>query len=437
MAEITEPHEPSSDEDQPKFDPAGFDQPEPEQPDDEDELNTIEAELDALSASQDSDSEEEHSADAEAMQGRETDQSSTPSGSSDASGATRISPASEASDPSTPSRATTEAPNEEIKRMREARRKAREEGLRRGPPPTPGARPNTPWAKNQSPGASGPNPFRDSRVAQAEAAGGPPAWLGTRWREIEPEDQREAWVYLRRWVDWLVNEYRLYESVVPRCWYRHTQLVEELYAAMCMEHKAWEEGAASLTPMMMWHPNLEAMRNRLMTAVGELGPCGKGTHKPEERIELEYDEELWRRTAYGRREATTVVRPPADQGPHLVRARIYDDEGTEIMTDEQIVGVRPIQGAEHPSVLLRRDRTTATAESKIELEAEAIPRAKEVIWERAEDWSTDEQGALVAVDWKPLNQEETSDDDQDESDNEEQTAEPRRDPREIPKESRL
>lgn len=428
MAETSEQAEPSSDEDQPKFDPEGFDEREPEDSEDEDDLNTIEAELDALSAARDSDDEEESGVAAEATPEEETDQSSA---CSDAS------PTNVASDPSTPSRAAAEGPSEEIKRMREARRKAREEGLRRGPPPTPRARPSTPWAKNQSSGTGGPNPFRDSRVAQAEAAGGPPAWLGTRWREIKPEDQREAWVYLRRWVDWLVNEYRLYESIVPRCWFRHTQLVEELYAAMCMEHKAWEEGAASLTPMMMWHPNLEAMKTRLATAVGELGQCGKGTHKAEERIELEYDEELWRRTAYGRRESTTVARPPSDQEPHLVRARIYDDEGTEIKTDEKIVGVMPIQGAEHPSVLLRRDRTTATAESKIELEAEAIPRAKEVIWEKAEDWSTDEQGALVAVDWKPLNQEETSDDDQDESDNEEQTAEPRRDPRKIPKESRL
>lgn len=404
------------------FDPQGFDEPEPHGTEDGEELNHIDAALSAAREAEDHTEEEPVDASAASPGGTTTHQSSE----------AKTGDADQAAQPNS---ASTDGASEEVKRMREARRKAREEGLRRGPPPSPtGARPSTPWSKPTA-GTAGPNPFRDSRVAQAEAEGGPPAWLGTRWREIAPEDQQQAWVYLRRWVDWLVNEYRLYESVVPRCWFRHTQLVEELYAAMCMEHKAWEEGAASLTPMMMWHPNLEAMKQRLFSAVGELGSCGKGTHKPEERIELDYDEDLWRRTAYGRRESTTVERPQYDQEPHLVRARIFDDEGTEVTTPEQIVGVMPIQGAEDPSLLLRRDRTTATAESKIELEAEAVPRAEKVIWEKAEHWSTDEQGGLVAVEWKPITDE--PDEEQRDADEGQQETEAQQGPAEIPKESRL
>lgn len=120
------------------------------------------------------------------------------------------------------------------------------------------------WLNQEIPGpeqtdgeaAASPLPYLDPEVEAALAAEGPPEWLGTRWRTIEPGQQWDAWNGLRRWVDWFIREYRLTTSDVPACWYRHPDLTAELYAAMCMEYKVWEEGAPGLAPMMMWHPNV-------------------------------------------------------------------------------------------------------------------------------------------------------------------------------------
>lgn len=434
MAEIDNELQSTELTNNPSFDPEGFDVPAAETgEDEEEELAAIDAELDALATKRE---EEEASEEEPGDTVKESPGETSPKAAEKP--AAKPSEDSETQPPKRGGRGTLS--EEEIKRMREARRRSREEGTRRGPAPAPGAgaRPETPWQKKPAAPGAGASPFKDPRLAQAEAAGGPPSWLGTRWREIKPEDQREAWVYLRRWVDWFVNEYRLPEQVVPRCWYLHTELIQELYAAMCMEHKAWEEGAASLTPMMMWHPNVEAMKQRLRTNVEELGSCSKGTHKNAERIELDYDEELWRRTAYGRRETTTVARPQAGEEPYLLRARIFDDEGTEISAPEAVVGIMPIQGAEDPEVLLRRDRTTATGESTIALDAEAVPTAEEIIWEKAEHWSTDSNGAIIAADWKPYDQDDEEDQAQEEPDDAEQTSSgENQDTSEIPEESRL
>ena len=114
-----------------------------------------------------------------------------------------------------------------------------------------------------------PLPYVDPEVAAELAGEGPPVWMGTRWREIEAEHQWEAWNTLRRWVDWFVAEYRLVTSVVPPCWYKHSDLTAELYAAMCMEYKVWEEQAPGLGPMMMWHPHVEMLTARLRRMVDE------------------------------------------------------------------------------------------------------------------------------------------------------------------------
>lgn len=291
---------------------------------------------------------------------------------------------------------------EDIEKMRAARERARNDALRRtaGRPGAAGSGPSTPWGQR----ASSSNPYVDPRVAQAEAAPGPPPWLGTRWRDIPPKMQREAWIGLRRWVDWLINEFRLQEEIVPRCWFMHPNLVQELYAAMCMEQKAWEEAAASLTPMMMWHPNLHAMNMRLRDMVADLGSCSKGTHQPVEHLERDYDEDQWRRVAYGRRETTSVPRPGAGEEGYLVRARVIGPAEVELAVSDTVVGISPIKGAEPATVELRRDPTTAAKDSLVHLDAEAVAEAEEVIWEKAETWTHDEAtGAITSAAWKRVN----------------------------------
>lgn len=334
---------------------------------------------------------------------------------------------------------------EDMEKMRASRERARNQALERGPA-APGASrggPSTAWGSRAA-AQSGPNPFRDPRLAAAETAAGPPLWLGTRWRDIAVAQQREAWIGLRRWVDWLINEYRLPEQVVPACWYLHPNLVEELYAAMCMEFKAWEEAAPSLTPMMMWHPNLQAMITRLREQVADLGTCVRGEHQAVEHLARDYDEDQWRRIAYGRRENTTVQRPKADEEGYLLRARLIGPDGKELAVSDSVVGIAAIKGAEPATVQLRRDRTTAAKDSVIHLEAEAAAEAEKVIWEKAATWTADETtGEIVAADWKPQQQEDQTSQDKGSDPDQASPASPSTKQthfsgdQEIPKESRL
>lgn len=179
-----------------------------------------------------------------------------------------------------------------------------------------------------------PLPYVDPEVAAELAGEGPPVWMGTRWREIEAEHQWEAWNTLRRWVDWFVAEYRLVTSVVPPCWYKHSDLTAELYAAMCMEYKVWEEQAPGLGPMMMWHPHVEMLTARLRRMVDEAGCAKIGTHKESEAygdrpaFTLDYDEDDFTAWAGTTREEDVLERP--EEGVQYLRARVVNADGEEV-----------------------------------------------------------------------------------------------------------
>ena len=51
-----------------------------------------------------------------------------------------------------------------------------------------------------------------------------------RWRELTAAQAGSVWGDLAVWVRWLVATYQLTTSVVPDCWWRHTEIVAELYA---------------------------------------------------------------------------------------------------------------------------------------------------------------------------------------------------------------
>lgn len=190
-------------------------------------------------------------------------------------------------------------------------------------------------ADGQTDGPTGtPLPYVDPAVAAELAQDGPPAWMGTRWREIEAEDQWEAWNTLRRWVDWFVAEYRLTTSVVPPCWYRHSDVTAELYGAMCMEYKVWEEQAPGLGPMMMWHPHVEMLTGRLRRMVDEAGCTKVGQHKEPEAFghrpafTLNYDEDDFTAWAGTTRLEKTLDRPV--EGVVYVRAKVVNRDGITV-----------------------------------------------------------------------------------------------------------
>lgn len=89
-------------------------------------------------------------------------------------------------------------------------------------------------------------------------------FLGKRWREItDPAESRQAWIWLREWVDWFVAEFEVSRSTIPPCWYRHRPIVAELWAAANAEMKAWEEEAATTLPLTAWNNYLPGLFSRL------------------------------------------------------------------------------------------------------------------------------------------------------------------------------
>lgn len=128
---------------------------------------------------------------------------------------------------------------------------------------------------------------------EAALGEGPPEWLGIRWRDIAAEDQSAAWTGLRQWVDWFIREYKINSAIIPACWYEHSDLVAELYAAMCAEYKIWEEGAPGLGAMTTWHPHVQALKGRL-TEMTSTHQCAVVNHVADEPdLPFTYHQERW------------------------------------------------------------------------------------------------------------------------------------------------
>lgn len=231
-----------------------------------------------------------------------------------------------------------------------------------------------------------PLPYVDPEVAAELAGKGPPVWMGTRWREIEAEHQWEAWNTLRRWVDWFVDEYRLVTSVVPPCWYKHSDLTAELYAAMCMEYKVWEEQAPGLGPMMLWHAHLEMMTSRLRRMGEEAGCENSGGHKEPEAFagraafELAYDEDAWLAHTATTRERETIARPT--DGVQYLRAAVVNADG-ETVTTSNPVGMKARRAGEVTAGLT----ITSAAVDEIELQVAVTGGREDVFvqWEESDD----------------------------------------------------
>jgi hypothetical protein len=85
------------------------------------------------------------------------------------------------------------------------------------------------------------------------------------WRGITPDRATVLWAELADWVAWLHTRYPLAE-LLPGCWWRHPELVEELTAA----HEAWKfantsPGANPYGPAE-WHDRyLPGLEHRLAT----------------------------------------------------------------------------------------------------------------------------------------------------------------------------
>lgn len=227
-------------------------------------------------------------------------------------------------------------------------------------------------------------PYVDAGLMGLAEETGWPEWLGMRWREIPVELQQDAWVGLRRWVDWLIGEFKITKSVIPPCWFRHSEIVAELHAAMNLEFKAWEEGAPTVNPMWMWLPQLQSMMMRLRGYVEELPGCGDGQHQEPEEVKRDYDEALWEATVFTRTESKTVERPTETDSATFVRVRVVDDNG-ELVGESNLGGAGAKRKALGQSAaVLTGDGVPGGSDAVLKTTVTQVPEAVDLVWEKAD-----------------------------------------------------
>lgn len=244
---------------------------------------------------------------------------------------------------------------------------------------------------NEQPPPGTPLPeYLDEDIAAELADNMPPIWLGTRWREIPAVHQADAWNGLRRWIDWLIKEYWLTTSDIPPCWYKHSNVVAELYAAMCMEYKVWEEGEPGLGPVMFWHTNLQQIVMRLKAMNEDAGCVREGAHKEPIAYgdgaphELDYDEADWNQHVNTTVTRQKIARP--DKDVIYYRAGLVDDEGERVATSSPIGLKNKTHGDEvaiNVSVA-----STPTDVAELIARTQNVPETVELIWETSQDGRT-------------------------------------------------
>lgn len=226
-----------------------------------------------------------------------------------------------------------------------------------------------------------------------------PEWFGVRWRDIDVEHQGEAWVWLRRWVEWFADTYRLRRATIPRCWFQHPGIVEELYAAMCLEHKVWESKEPNVAAVTMWHNNLPPLVERLKAMTQEAG-CEDHTssgHIEPEPLAPEVDEDAWAATVGRRSVRTTIPRPQT--GVRGVRAVVADEDGTELAYS-QPVGIKARAEEEAPEAVTDWGARGGWSDDELRVIIERGHDASTVRWQVSEDqgetwtdWSSEEDGS--------------------------------------------
>jgi hypothetical protein len=97
------------------------------------------------------------------------------------------------------------------------------------------------------------------------------------WSALDAGAAKQAWPLLAGWVDWLIDRYRLAETV-PACWYAHPPILEELAALRSAWLGAYCCRAAQPGDGVEWHDMLERVLVRIRD--NDLAGCAAaGTHR--------------------------------------------------------------------------------------------------------------------------------------------------------------
>jgi hypothetical protein len=92
------------------------------------------------------------------------------------------------------------------------------------------------------------------------------------------EQAGSVWRSLAAWVRWLVATYQLTTSVVPDCWWRHCEIVAELYALQRAELASYASDDPGFGPLA-FHERLPHAVERLRIHTRTAGCVGLQAHK--------------------------------------------------------------------------------------------------------------------------------------------------------------
>ncbi len=133
------------------------------------------------------------------------------------------------------------------------------------------------------------NPFDDDEAADKlfgdlttgellESAPGGLVEPTYRWRDLDRVSAPRAWKALSGWVSWFVATYRLTTSIVPDCWWRHPELVAELYALQKAELASYTPTDLGFGPLG-FHERLPLAIERLRLETRTIGCVGLQVHR--------------------------------------------------------------------------------------------------------------------------------------------------------------
>lgn len=108
-----------------------------------------------------------------------------------------------------------------------------------------------------------------------------PSAGAVRWEEVSGSERVELFEKLRGFVAWWCDTYTVTEKLVPKCWYRHQSIVEELTALMQARVACFSDSDQGLGPVG-WHERSFMTRQRL--EVLYRGNCASGHQSVQPRV---------------------------------------------------------------------------------------------------------------------------------------------------------
>lgn len=87
------------------------------------------------------------------------------------------------------------------------------------------------------------------------------------------------------WVDWMIETYRIKSPVIPTCWYRHTEIVQELYAMKLLHTLCYSLNDAGSGPASFVERFTQS-QVRLRGYVQDAGCKSSGEHQVARGVQL-------------------------------------------------------------------------------------------------------------------------------------------------------